>query len=140
VQAAIKNIANGDLSYFHIPVNAEALFTQGAAMDAPTFAGQWKAPEGQEASGLLNNVPSTDVNVVKGKLAQYSLAFIAERQIPNTDQTAVYFSAKTAFPEVTFLVEIKFKAGANIAKITVKSPSVALSEVVKTAVSKLLSM
>ena len=141
VQAAIKNMATGEVSYFHIPISAEALFTAGGAMDAPTFAGQWKSMgEANESSGLLNSVPSTDTGVVKTKFASHSLAFIAERQIPNTDQTAVYFSAKTVYPDTTYLVEIKFKAGAQIAKVTVKSPSTAMSEIVKTAVSKILSM
>ena len=139
VQAAIKNMATGDVLKFFIPVNVEALFTSGVSLDAPTFAGQWKSMgEANEASAIVNNVSSTDPAFVKSRMASFNLSFIAERQIPGTDQTAVYFCAKTAYPAITYLVEIKFKAGVSIAKVTVKSPTTALSDVVKTAVAKIL--
>jgi len=140
VQAAIKNMTTGEVCYFHVPISIEALFAAGAAVDAPTFAGQWKSMgEANEASVIVNNVTSTDPATVKAKFAAHNLAFVAERQIPGTDQTAVYFAAKTAFPAVAYLVEIKFKAGANIAKVTVKSPTSAHSDVVKTAVAKIIA-
>lgn len=139
VKAAIKNMATGDVVYFEIPVMAEALFQPGAGMDAPTFAGQWKGMgEANEASQLVKDLPSTDISVVKQLFAGYNLAFVAERQIPNTDQTAVYFAAKTAHPETPFLVEVKFKAGANIAKVTVKSANKDEAAVITTAVAKVI--
>jgi len=140
VQAAIKNMTTGEVCYFHVPISIESLFAAGAAVDAPTFAGQWKSMgEANEANVIVNNVTSTDPAAVKVKFAAYNLAFIAERQIPGTDQTAVYFAAKTAFPAVAYLVEIKFKAGANMAKVTVKSPTSAMSDVVKSAVAKIIA-
>ena len=139
VQAAIKNMASNDVCYFHIPVQTEALFQPGAGIDAPTFAGQWKSMgEANEASTIVNNVPTTDATAVKGKFAAHNLAFIAERQIPNTDQTAIYFAAKTAYPDAAFLVETKFKAGANICKVTVKSANNAQSDIVKAAVARIV--
>ena len=39
----------------------------------------------------------------------------------------------------SFLLEVKFKAGANLVKITVKAPTKDQSEIVKGAVAKILS-
>ena len=67
------------------------------------------------------------------------VVFVAERAIPGSDQTAVYLTAKTVTNQ-QFLVEIKFKAGTAICKISVKSPNKALSSLVlsgfKTVVSR----
>ena len=78
------------------------------------------------------------MGAVKAKLAAKDIVFIAERAVPNSDQTAVYFTAKIVTNQ-QFLVELKFKAGANICKVTVKSPSRAMSELVKTGVARVVS-
>lgn len=139
IQTAIKNMASNDVCYFPMPIMVEAIFTPGVSIDAHAFAGQWKSMgETNESSVIVNNVPTTETAVVKEIFASNNLAFIADRQIPNTDQTAVYFAAKTAFPDVTYLVEVKFKAGASICKVTVKSPNTTLSNVIKTAVARIV--
>ena len=89
-------------------------------------------------SQVLSNVPTADISAVKAKLDAQAVSFVAERQIPGTDQTAVYFGIRLANGG-SFLLEVKFKAGANLLKVTVKSPSKEQSEIVKTAVSKILS-
>ena len=139
IQAAIKNMATNEVCYFHMPVFAEALFVQGSGIDAPTFAGQWKSMgEANEVSVIVNNVPTTNTDDIKSLFARNNMEFIAARQIPNTDQTAVYFAAKTSYPNTIFLVETKFKAGANICKVTVKSGNNAHSDVVKSAVARVV--
>ncbi len=137
VQAAVKNMSTGDVVYFHIPIMAEALFVAGPEMATNAFAGQWKAMT-DEASIVVNNVPTTDIEAVKQKFSSNNLTFIASRPIPNTDQTAVYFAGKVAYPSTDFYIEVKFKAGANICKVTVKSTSNPQSEIVKAAVARIV--
>eukprot|EP00605_Chrysophyceae_sp_TOSAG23-4_P000046 GSChrysophyteH1.ASY1.ANO1.48.1 assembled CDS len=137
VQAAVKNMSTGDVVYFHIPVMVEALFVAGPEMATNAFAGQWKAMT-DEASIVVNNVPTTDIEAVKQKFSSNNLTFIASRPIPNTDQTAVYFAGKVAYPSTDFYIEVKFKAGANICKVTVKSTSNPQSEIVKAAVARIV--
>ena len=87
---------------------------------------------------MLNDLPTADPQAVKAKLAAKDVAFVAERPIPNTDTSAAYFSIRTV-TNAQFLVELKFKAGSNLCKVTVKSPSKPLSEFVKAAVAKIIS-
>lgn len=83
-------------------------------------------------------MPSTDVDVVKGKLEAHNVYFVTKREVPGqAGQLAVIFSCKTV-TNAGFLVEIKFKAGMNIAKVTVRSPNRGMSDLVKTTVAKLL--
>lgn len=139
VQAAIKNMASGDVSYFHIPVNIEALFEAGHTSNANEFAQAWKGyGEDKEVSVICNNLPTTDIAAIKNSLAQHNVSFVVDRAIPNTDQFAVYFACCTA-PSNKFLVETKFKKDANLCKITVKSPNNTLSNFVKAAVAKIIS-
>ena len=83
-------------------------------------------------------MPTTDIEAVKQKFSSNNLTFIASRPIPNTDQTAVYFAGKVAYPSTDFYIEVKFKAGANICKVTVKSTSNPQSEIVKAAVARIV--
>ncbi len=139
VQAAVKNMATGEVCYFHLPVSVEALFISGAPPDPSQYATSWRnLGEELEVSQVLSNVPTADISAVKAKLDAQAVSFVAERQIPGTDQTAVYFGIRLANGG-SFLLEVKFKAGANLLKVTVKSPSKEQSEIVKTAVSKILS-
>jgi len=80
-------------------------------------------------------LPTADIGAVKAKLAAKDVVFVAERVIPGSDHTAVYLTAKTVTNQ-QYLVELKFKAGSNICKVTVKSPSRAFSELIKVGVSK----
>ena len=82
-------------------------------------------------------MPTADIGAVKSKLAAVDVIFVAERAIPQSDQTAVYFTART-ITNLQFLIELKFKAGASICKITVKSQNKAFSELVKGGISKTL--
>jgi AP-1 complex subunit beta-1 len=139
VQSAIKNMASGDVVFFHLPVQLEALFVTGASPDAAQYAQSWKSiGEEMEVSQVLSNLPSADISTIKGKLTAAGASFVAERQIPGTDQTAVYFGVRLA-SGANFLLEVKFKAGANLVKVTIKSPSKEQSDLVKTAVAKVIT-
>ena len=139
VHAAIKNMASGDVAYFHIPVNIEALFVSGQSNDAAQFASGWKGyGKENEVTVDCSNLPTTDINSIKGSLDQYDITFVVERAIPGTDQVAAYFVCATA-PDNKFLVEIKFKKDANLCRITVKSANNAMSNFVKAAIAKIIS-
>ena len=132
-------MATGKVVFFHLPVSAEALFVSGAPPDPSQYAQSWKSlGEELEVSQVLSNIPSADIAAVKAKLDSHAVAFVAERQVPGTDQTAVYFGIRMSSGG-SFLLEVKFKAGANLVKITVKSPAKEQSEIVKVAVARILS-
>jgi len=55
LQAAVKNMATGDVVYFTIPVAVEALFVAGPALDPASFASSWKGVgDDLEVSVVLN--------------------------------------------------------------------------------------
>ena len=79
------------------------------------------------------------MEAIKAKLAAKEIAFVATREVPGqAGQVAVFFSCKTV-TNASFLIELKFKSGMNICKVTVKSPSPALSELCKTTVAKIIA-
>ena len=138
VHAAFKNMATGDIIYFFIPVQLEALMVAGATPDAAQYAASWKSLGADlECSCVLSNIPTADITAVKNKLTVHGVSVVAERAIPGTDQTAVYFGVRLASGG-NFLLEIKFKAGANLVKVTVKSPAKDQSEAVRASVERLL--
>ena len=84
------------------------------------------------------DLPSTNVEVIKSKLTTKNIAFVAQRDVPGQEgQIVLYFSCKTV-TNVSFLVELKFKQGLNVCKVTVKSPNKALSDLCKATVAKLI--
>ena len=83
----------------------------------------------------MTDLPTADIEVVKNKLAAADVAFVAKRD--GVPQAVVYFSCST-ITNASFLVEIKFKAGLNIVKLTIKSPAKPLSELCKVALTKVL--
>ena len=84
------------------------------------------------------DLPSADVETIKAKLSAKDIAFVAQRDLPGNDgQSSVFFYCRT-LTNVVFLVELKLKRGLNIAKVTVKSPNKAFSEICKQTIAKLL--
>jgi hypothetical protein len=80
-----------------------------------------------------------DVEVIKKKLQVHDVAFVATREIPGQQgQIAAFFSCQ-AINNVVFLIELKFKSGMNICKITVRSPNKTLSEICKNAIAALIA-
>lgn len=83
-------------------------------------------------------MPSTDVDVIKAKLSSHDIGFVAKRDIPDgSGQSVAYFTAKT-ITNATFLIELKFKQGMNITKVTIKSSNKSYSELCKVTIAKLL--
>jgi hypothetical protein len=87
---------------------------------------------------IFVDLPSTNVEVIKSKLTTKNIAFVAQRDVPGQEgQIVLYFSCKTV-TNSSFLVELKFKQGLNVCKVTVKSPNKAVSELCKVTVAKLI--
>jgi AP-1 complex subunit beta-1 len=138
LQAAIKNITTNSVFYFVVPIEMDAVFSSGSAMDVTAFATTWKSmDESAETSVVIKDLPSIDQEVIKAKLVAKDVAFIVARDIPGQEgQRAAYYLAKAA--GTALFVELKFKAGMNVCKITVKSANKAMSDHTKMAVAKVL--
>ena len=80
-----------------------------------------------------------DVEVIKNKLSSRDISFVAQREVPNQEgQSVVYFTCRTV-TNASFLVELKFKRGMNVCKVTVKSPNRGLSELCKVTVARIIA-
>lgn len=83
------------------------------------------------------DLPTTDIEAIKAKLAARDVSFIAKRDV-DAQQSVAYFSSR-AVNNSLFLIELKFKAGMNISKVTVKSPNKVHSEMCKVAIGRILT-
>ena len=132
-------MASGDVIYFLLPLQMESLFINAQPSDSASYVNQWKSiGDDQGINQVLQNLPTADVNAIKNKLSAAKFMLIAERQIPGSDETSVFMEAKTS-SGLQFLLEVRFKAGMNVIKATVKSSNKELSTGVKDAVSRLIS-
>lgn len=85
------------------------------------------------------DLPSVDVETIKSKLRAHDVAFVATREIPGQQgQIAAFFSAQTGNNYV-FLIELKFKTGMNICKITIRSSNKNLSEMCKSTIQSIVT-
>lgn len=83
-------------------------------------------------------MPSVDIDGIRRKLEAHNVAFVTKRDVPGqAGQTAVFFVCRTA-TNATFLVELKFKAGMNICKVSIRSPNRAMSDLCKTTIARLI--
>lgn len=140
LQVAVKNTATNAVFYFAIPVSMEALFTPNATMEVAALGNAWKSlDDANAASQVVSECPSTDVEVIKSKLAAHDINFIFNRPMPGQEgKFAVYFYCRT-LTNVVFIAEIMLKRGMNMAKVTVKSNNKAFSELCKQTVVKIIS-
>jgi hypothetical protein len=138
LQVAIKNTTSNAVFYFTAPIGMEYLMAATPAMEIQNLITTWRSiDEGLEASVVVNDLPTVDIEAVKAKLAAHDINFSAAKEV-QPGQHVVYFSCKTV-TNSSFLVELKFKAGMNVAKVSVRAPNKGLSELCKVAVGKLLS-
>jgi AP-1 complex subunit beta-1 len=138
LQVAIKNTATGAVFYFTAPIGMEHLMGATPAMEIQNLITTWRSiDESLEASVVVNDLPTVDIEAVKAKLAPHNINFSAAKEV-QPGQHVVYFSCKTV-TNSSFLVELKFKAGMNVAKVSVRSPNKGLSELCKVMVGRLLS-
>ena len=87
----------------------------------------------------MSDLPTVQIDAISQKLKAHDISFVATREIPNMPgQTVAYYSCKTV-TNAAFLVELKFKQGMNVCKVTVKSPNRQMSELCKVTVAKLIA-
>lgn len=139
IQVAIKNLATGSVFYFVVPLDLDVTLNSSHGLDVQTFVGQWKSlDDTHDVSVVIKDLPTTDIENVKRKMMMSDFGFIVARDIPGQDgQSAQYFCSKH-LSGVSILVELKFKSGLNVCKITVKSINKGLSEAAKILIAKAL--
>ena len=142
IQVAIKNMTTNAVFYFNVPILLEALFVSGGVpMEVQDLVSTWKSmDESSEVSMIVNDLPSSDVEIVKKKLISNDIAFVVQRDVPGQDgQVVVYFSTKT-ISNIGFLIELKLKSGYNVCKLTIKSSNKPMAELCKSTVARLVCM
>jgi AP-1 complex subunit beta-1 len=143
IQSAMKNTATNGVFYFVLPFKMEVLYkTGGYTGDVKSFGGKWQSAEyggANEVSDLVSGLPTVDVDAVSAKLAAKKICFVTKRDIPGqVGQVSVFYSAVTLQSDMLFLIELKFKQGVAICKVTVRSSSKNLSELCKQLVKETL--
>jgi AP-1 complex subunit beta-1 len=143
VQVAIKNMATGNVFYFAVNFNMEALFSTDGTMERSSFIESWKSIDDKnELYATVSDLPSSscDIDSVTVKFKAHNVFFIARRPVPNAEgQEVVYFSMRT-MTNMEFLAELTFKQGVNACKLCLKTESAAYGPLAKTALEYLLKM
>merc|ERR1711991_537717 len=100
----------------------EVLLTDLPPMEVQVLVDGWKSvPDDQGVAATVSGVGVPYMDKVKEKLTSNRVKFVVQRQV-GADQFVMYLSCKT-LTNATFLVEIKFKQGLDMCKVTVKSPN-----------------
>jgi len=141
VQVAIKNMQTGNVFYFAVNFNFEALFSQDGTMERSAFIESWKSiDDHNELYGTISNLPqaSMDIDTVIIKFKSNNVFFIARRPVPNTEgQEVVYFFMRTV-TQMEFLTELTFKQGVAACKICLKTENSSYGPLAKQAIESLL--
>jgi len=141
VQVAIKNMATGNVFYFAVNFNFEAIFGPDGALDRTAFIDAWKSiDDRKELYGTVSDLPaaSTDIDQIQAKFTANNVFFIARRPVPNAEgQEVVYFSMRTV-TGMEFLAELTFKQGINACKVCLKTESASYGVLARLALENLL--
>lgn len=141
VQVAIKNMVVGNVFYFAVNLNFEAMFSSDGAMERSSFIESWKSIDDRnELYGTVTDLPpeSVDIDSVIEKFKVYHIFFIARRPVPNAEgQEVAYFSMRTV-TGMDFLAELTFKNGVNACKVCLKTESAPYGILAKKALEDLL--
>jgi len=137
-KAAIKNGQTSKVFFFDLPILMECALAAAPPMEIQALVEAWKAVgDDQGAACTVDNVTSAHIDTVKSKLGAKSVSFVTQRAV-GADQVMAYFSCRS-LTNITFVVEVKFKQGLSMCKVTVKSPNRALSELCKTTVARIIA-
>jgi AP-1 complex subunit beta-1 len=141
VQVAIKNMQSGNVFYFAVNCNLEALFAVDGKMERSAFIESWKSIDDRnELYGTVSDLPhdACDIESVQQKFEAHNIFFIARRPVPNAEgQEVVYFSMKT-LNGMAFLAELTFKRGVSACKVCLKTENSAYGIMAKNAIEGLL--
>ena len=141
VQVAIKNLQSGNVFYFAVNFNFEAIFSPEGQMERSVFIESWKSIDDRnELYGTVSDLPreSVDIDEVTKKFKVNNIFFIARRPVPNAEgQEVVYFSMRT-YTGMEFLAELTFKQGVSACKVCLKTENSAYGLLAKTAIESIL--
>jgi len=141
VQIAIKNMQTGNVFYFAVDFNLEALFSQDGTMERSVFIESWKSIDDRnEVYGTVSDVPpeNLDIDTVINKFKANNIFFIARRPVPNAEgQEVVYFFMRT-ISQMEFLAELTFKQGITACKICLKTENSPYGLLAKQSIEYLL--
>jgi len=141
VQVAIKNMEAGNVFYFAVNFNFEALFASDGALDRTTFIESWKnIDDRKELYSTVADLPSSSSSIeqVQAKFQSHNIFFIARRPVPNAEgQEVAYFSMRTV-SDMDFMAELTFKQGINACKVCLKTESIAFGMLAKVAIENVL--
>ena len=141
VQVAIKNMTTGNVFYFAVNFNFEALFVQEGALDRSVFIESWKnIDDRKEMYSTVSELPpsSSNIEAVQAKFKSHNIFFIARRPVPNAEgQEVVYFSMRTV-SGMDFMAELTFKQGINACKVCLKTESISFGMLAKVALENIL--
>jgi len=138
VKVAIKNVATNGVFFFDMPLAMSAFLAPAGPMDTDAMVAAWKSVDDSQGSATtVSNVSVPHMEDVKAKLREQRVAFCIQRQL-GEDQFMQYFSCQT-MTGTALVVEVKYKQGLAMCKVTVKSSVPALSSLVKTTVAAALS-
>ena len=148
LQVAVKSPRqNQAVFYFTDQVPLESLLLSDGRMDANVFAQQWQSiPAAHETSQQIPVSPAmANSESATQALSAANLFLAAQRPVPGTNNTAVYFSGKLPagpMAEPTWiLLEITFAPGVQVVKAAVREhvPVQGLASMALLAVQRVLS-
>ena len=138
VKVAIKNVATNAVFFFDMPLSLAGVSSPAAPMETQAMVAAWKAvDDAQAAATTVANTSVGDMEAVKSKLSGAQCGFVLQRQMGD-DQFMQYFSLKTLTDEAA-VVEVKYKTGLQMCKVTVKSSNSTVAAVIKGCVAAALA-
>mmetsp|Transcript_1098 Transcript_1098/g.2746 ORF Transcript_1098/g.2746 Transcript_1098/m.2746 type:complete len:912 (+) Transcript_1098:43-2778(+) len=141
VQIAIKNMQTGNVFYFAVNFNFEALLSADGTIERSAFIDSWKSIDDRnELYGTVGDLPpsSMDIDSVISMFKANNIFFIARRPVPNAEgQEVIYFFMRTV-TQMEFLAELTFKQGVTACKICLKTENAPYGLMAKQAIEYLL--
>lgn len=148
LQVAVKSPRqNPSVFYFTDQVPLESMFLPDAQVEANVFGQQWHAiPVAQETSQQIPISPTmASPEAATHAMSAVNLFTVTRRQVPGTNNTAVYFSGKLpsgpAAEPSWILLEVTFAPGVQVVKATIRQrvPVQGLATMAIAAVQRVLS-
>mmetsp|Transcript_9584 Transcript_9584/g.18058 ORF Transcript_9584/g.18058 Transcript_9584/m.18058 type:complete len:1002 (+) Transcript_9584:336-3341(+) len=135
IQIAVKN-RQQPVWYFMDTVPIQELFLLDNSLDRDAYLATWKSiPE--ETNRQYNGLTIMNVDEIVAKIQPHGVFFMAQRQLPQTNQTVLYLSLKLP-PSTLVLVELTFVLGVPGAKCCVKTGAPEVAQPVMTALELMM--
>eukprot|EP00252_Welwitschia_mirabilis_P025693 TRINITY_DN8150_c0_g1_i1.p1 TRINITY_DN8150_c0_g1~~TRINITY_DN8150_c0_g1_i1.p1 ORF type:complete len:901 (-),score=194.71 TRINITY_DN8150_c0_g1_i1:398-3100(-) len=137
LQVAVKNNQQ-PVWYLNDTIPFQVFFTEEGKMERATFLETWKSlPDSHEIAKNLPNAVINSVDVTLEKLTAANVFFIAKRTLRDTNQDAIYLSAK--LPRgIPILIELTTQIGHPGVKCAIKIPNPEMAPLFFQAMENLL--